>query len=86
MPRQREWEWQWDKLRLFYERLVSEDEGALVDGGVEGLEEVGLQWVDEVLGGLRRWVEAWVEVGHRHRNTVVITMADELSCFCCIID
>ena len=68
MPRQREWEWQWDKLRLFYERLVSEDKGALVDGEEDLEEVVGHQVVEEAPGGLRRrWVEEWVEVGH-HRH------------------
>ena len=72
MHRQREWGWQWDKLPLFYERLESEDEGALVDVEVGLEEEVGRRWVGEGLGVRRQWVEEWVEEGHRHHNTIHI--------------
>jgi hypothetical protein len=78
VPRQRELEWQWDKLRLFYERLVSEDEGGSV-GGEEDLGEVGHQLEGEALWGLHRRL-----VEDHHNNTVVIITADDIMLSCLI--
>ena len=82
MLRRREWELQWDKLQLFYERLVKEDGEDSADG--EDLEEAeeGRVVVEAVH---RQWV-GWEEAVHRRLWGVGIIMVDDdlISACCCI--
>ena len=81
---QREWEWQWDKLRLFYERLAREGEGDLEDEADLGEAGELRVVVEEGLGDHRRWVVGWVEADH---NTVaIITVDDDISSLLCCVN
>jgi hypothetical protein len=80
----KEWELQWDKLRLFYERLVKGDGGDSVDE--EDLEEAEEGRVVVVVEAVHRQWVGWEEAAHRRLWGVGIIMVDDdlISACCCI--